>query len=178
MKAIAFTGMPGAGKSEAVRVAEELGIAVVRMGDVVRNEARKRGLELSDENVGGLADEMRREHGKDIWARKCLEELKGKDVVVIDGIRNIEEVEFFRRYIKNFILVAIRASPRIRYERIAKRGRSDDTDSIEKMKERERRELSWGLGSVIAMADVIIVNEGNLEEFREKIRQLLKENED
>ena len=46
------------------------------------------------------------------------------------------------------------------------------------MKERERRELSWGLGSVIAMADVIIVNEGNLEEFREKIRQLLKENED
>ena len=74
MKAIAFTGMPGAGKSEAVRVAEELGIAVVRMGDVVRNEARKRGLELSDENVGGLADEMRREHGKDIWARKCLEE--------------------------------------------------------------------------------------------------------
>ncbi|MCD6474064.1 MAG: flagellar hook-basal body complex protein FliE [Thermoplasmata archaeon] len=177
MKAIAFTGMPGAGKSEAVKVAEEMGINVIKMGDVVRKEAKKKGLALTDENLGGLADEMRKKHGKEIWAKKCLEELKGKDIVVIDGIRNIEEVEVFRQHIKNFILVAIHASPKIRYERIARRRRTDDTESIEKMKEREKRELSWGLGDVIAMADIVIINEGDLEEFREKIKKLLKENE-
>jgi len=178
MKAIAFTGMPGAGKSEAVRVAEEMGIPVIKMGDVVRKEAKKRGLQLTDRNLGGLADEMRKKHGKGIWAEKCIEELEGKDIVVIDGIRNIEEVETFRKYIKNFILVAIHAAPRIRYDRIAKRGRSDDATDVEDMKMRERRELSWGLGDVIAMADIVIVNEGSLDEFRARIRKLLEENED
>ena len=177
MKAIAFTGMPGAGKSEAVKVAEEMGIPVIKMGDVVRKEARKKGLDFTDENLGGLADDMRKKHGKGIWAEKCLEELKGKDIVVIDGIRNIEEVEVFRRHIKNFILVAIHAAPPIRYDRIARRGRSDDSKSVEKMKERERRELSWGLGDVIAMADIVIINEGSLESFRSRIRKLLEKNE-
>jgi len=87
MKAIAFTGMPGAGKSEAVKVAEELGIPVIKMGDVVRKEARKRGLELTDKNLGGLADEMRKKHGKGIWAEKWLKELNEKD---IDSCRRID----------------------------------------------------------------------------------------
>lgn len=173
MKAIAFTGMPGAGKTEAVKVAQEMGIKVISMGDEVRNEARKRGLELSDENVGRIADEMRREYGKDIWARKCIEKIGNEDIVVIDGIRNIEEVEAFREKIEEFILVAIHASPKTRYERLINRRREDDSMNIEELKERERRELSWGLGDVIAMADIIVINEGNLEEFREKIKEIL-----
>lgn len=173
MKAIAFTGMPGAGKTEAVKVAKEMGIKVVSMGDEVRNEARKRGLELNDENVGKIADEMRKKYGMDIWAKKCIEKLSSEKIIVIDGIRNIEEVEAFRKRIKNFILVAIHASPKTRYERLMKREREDDSKNVEELKEREKRELSWGLGDVIAMADIVLINEGDLEEFREKVREIL-----
>jgi len=173
MKAIAFTGMPGAGKTEAVKVAKEMGIKVVSMGDEVRNEARKRGLELNDENVGKIADEMRKKYGMDIWAKKCIEKLSSEKIIVIDGIRNIEEVETFRKRIKNFILVAIHASPKTRYERLMKREREDDSKNVEELKEREKRELSWGLGDVIAMADIVLINEGDLEEFREKVREIL-----
>ena len=173
MKAIAFTGMPGAGKTEAVKVAKEMGIKVVSMGDEVRNEARKRGLELNDENVGKIADEMRKKYGMDIWAKKCIEKLSSEKIIVIDGIRNIEELETFRNRIKNFILVAIHASPKTRYERLMKREREDDSKNVEELKEREKRELSWGLGDVIAMADIVLINEGDLEEFREKVREIL-----
>jgi len=173
MKAIAFTGMPGAGKTEAVKVAKEMGIKVVSMGDEVRNEARKRGLELNDENVGKIADEMRKKYGMNIWAKKCIEKLSSEKIIVIDGIRNIEEVETFRKRIKNFILVAIHASPKTRYERLMKREREDDSKNVEELKEREKRELSWGLGDVIAMADIVLINEGDLEEFREKVREIL-----
>lgn len=175
MKAISFTGLPGSGKSEAVKVAEDMGIKVVRMGDEVRNEARRRGLELTDENLGKIADEMRKKEGMDIWARKCLPDI-GNDMVVIDGIRNMEEVELFRQHINKFILVAIHASPRTRYERMMKRGREDDTFSEEKLRERDERELRWGIGNVVAMADIVIVNEGSLEEFKEKIKKILEEN--
>lgn len=175
MKAIAFTGMPGAGKTEAVKVAREMGLEIISMGDEVRQEAKRRGLKLTDENVGKLADVMRKEYGKDIWAKKCLEKIKGKEIVVIDGIRNIEEVERFRKEIKDFILIAIHASPATRYERLVKRGREDDSLNIEDLKIREKRELEWGLGNVIAMADIVVVNEGDLEEFKEKVKKILQE---
>lgn len=175
MKVIAFTGLPGSGKSEAVSVAEEMGIKVVRMGDEVREEARMRGLELIDENLGKIADEMRRKEGMDIWAKRCLSKIKD-NMVVIDGIRNMEEVELFRQHINNFILVAIHASPHTRYERMMKRGREDDAVLKEKLKERDERELKWGIGNVVAMADIIIANEGSLDEFREKIKKILRGN--
>ena len=175
MKVIAFTGLPGSGKSEAVNVAKEMGIKVVRMGDEIRKEARKMGLELNDKNLGKIADEMRREHGMDIWARRCLPEIKN-DMVIIDGIRNMEEVELFRQHIKNFILIAIHASPNTRYERMMKRGREDDSLSEEDLKERDERELRWGIGNVVAMADIVVANEGSLDEFRKKIKKILEGN--
>ncbi len=46
--------------------------------------------------------------------------------------------------------------------------------SIEEFREREKKELSWGLGNVIAMADIVIINEGSLEEFKEKVREILR----
>lgn len=174
MKAIAFTGLPGAGKTEAVNIAREMKIKVVSMGDEVRNETLARGLELNDKNVGRIANEMRKKYGKDIWAKKCLEKIGKDGIVVIDGIRNIEEVETFRNAIKNFILVAIHASPSTRYERLMKREREDDSKRIEDLKEREKRELAWGIGDVIAMADIVVINESSLEEFREKIKEILK----
>ncbi|HEC82287.1 MAG TPA: flagellar hook-basal body complex protein FliE [Thermoplasmatales archaeon] len=174
MKAIAFTGLPGAGKTEAVNIAKELGIKVVSMGDEVRNETMARGFELNDSNVGRVADEMREKYGKDIWAKKCLKKIKNNEIVVIDGIRNIEEVETFKNAIRNFILIAIHASPSTRYERLMNRRRKDDSTKIEDLKKREKRELAWGIGNVIAMADIIVVNEGSLEEFREKIMEILK----
>jgi len=174
MKVIAFTGMPGSGKTEAVNVAKEMGIKVISMGDEVREEVKRRGLEINDENLGRIADEMRKKYGKDIWAKKCLEKIKGEEkIIVIDGIRNIEEVEAFKSKIKNFILVAIHASPSTRYHRMMKRQREDDSINIEDLKRREKRELSWGLGDVIAMADIVVTNEGSMEEFREKIREIL-----
>ena len=78
MKIIAFAGMPFSGKSEAVRIAKEKNIPVIRMGDMVWDEVKKRGLELNDKNVGTIANEMRQKHGKDIWAKKTIERVKSK----------------------------------------------------------------------------------------------------
>src|SRR5207249_4371996 len=70
-------------------------------------------------------------------------------------------------------VVAVHASPRTRYERMLRRRRTDDAGSIEAFRARDLRELSWGLGDVIATADVMLVNEGTLEEFRRQARTAL-----
>ena len=100
---------------------------------------------------------------------------KSHDKIVIDGIRNIEEMDFFREKLgKDFLLVAIHASPKTRYKRLLSRKREDDNLSTEKIRERDERELRWGLGVLIAFADVIIINEDSLEEFKSKVKEVLK----
>ena len=77
-------------------------------------------------------------------------------MLVIDGIRNIEEIETFEKELgKDFVVVAVQVSDELRYKRAMNRGREDDSKDIKLIKERDKRELSWGLGDVIASADIV-----------------------
>ena len=171
--------MPFSGKSEAVKIAKDKGIPVVRMGDVVWEEVKKRGLKLNDKNVGTTANEMRQKHGKNIWAKRTLEKIKTMDplgVLIIDGIRNVEEIGTFKNELgKNFVVIAITVSDEIRYQRAMNRGREDDSQDINLIKERDKRELGWGLGKVIDLADMKISNEAGIEDFGRKIKKTLDE---
>ena len=168
MKIIAFTGMPFSGKTEAVQIAREKKIPIVRMGDMIWEEVKKRGLELSDKNVGFIANEMREKHGMDIWAKKTLEKIN-----TIDGIRNVEEIDIFKKELgEEFIVIAIEVSDKTRHERAMIRSRQDDSKDIEKVKERDRREIGWGLAEVIASSDIVISNEKDIESFRAEIRKI------
>lgn len=178
MKVIAFVGYPLSGKSTASQVARELGLPVVVMGDVVREEALRRGLELTDENLGKIARELREKGGMDAIAKRCIpkirELLKEHGVVVVDGIRGVAEIERFKKaFGDDFILIAIESPLELRFERAKMRKRSDDVSSIEDLKERDRREESWGLKEAMETADFTVENIGSYEDFVEKIRQIL-----
>jgi cysteinyl-tRNA synthetase len=55
--------------------------------------------------------------------------------------------------------------------RLMERGRKDDSTDLEKIKERDKRELRWGIGEVIAMADSVVVNEDSLTELEKRSRK-------
>jgi len=177
MKIIAFTGMPCSGKTEAVQLAKDKDIPVIRMGDMVWEEVKKRGLPLDDENVGGIANQMRKDFGKDIWAQRTLKKIssfENLNCIVIDGIRNVEEIEAFKKELGNdFVVIAITSSDETRRKRFLQRGREDDSKDINDFEQRDKRELSWGLGTVIASADIVVSNEGDLKYFRNEIQKIL-----
>jgi predicted RNA binding protein with dsRBD fold (UPF0201 family)/dephospho-CoA kinase len=178
MRVIAFVGLPLSGKSTASKVAEGMGIPVVCMGDVVREEAKRRGLALTDENLGKVANELRQKEGMDAIAKRCIPIIreKGKDtgVVVVDGIRGIAEVERFKKeFGDDFILINIEAPLEIRFQRALKRKRSDDITTIEDLKKRDERELSWNMGEAMKIANFTIENTSGLEAFKEKVRDIL-----
>lgn len=176
MKIIAFVGMPAAGKSVASVVARDMDIPVVNMGDAVREETKKRGLPGTDENIGGMGTRLREEEGMDAIARRCIPKIWELDspVVVVDGIRNLDEVIHFKsRFGNDFQLIAIQAPLDIRFERIKARARSDDMENIEELIRRDERERTWGLDKAIEMADVTITNNDSLERFCEEIKNVL-----
>ena len=170
-----LTGMPGAGKEEFVKVAQENGYKVVRMGDVVREEASRRGIAMSDQDVGGFASSERKKHGPGIWATRCIP-LIGDDDTVIDGSRSTFEFNVFRKTLGDKVrLVAIHASPSLRFERLKRRNRFDAPRTEEEFRQRDEREKGWGLGDLIVKAELIIINEGTLEEFYDKVGEVLNE---
>ncbi len=175
MKLIAFVGMPASGKSEASAVARNLKIPVVSMGDRVREEATRRGLPPTDENIGSTGTALRREGGMDAVAKRCVPEIMKHmdEVLVIDGIRNIEEIHFFKKQFgMDFKLVAINAPFQMRFERVKKRSRSDDMVSSGELKRRDEREKGWGLDKAMDFADIKLNNTGSIEEFQEEIRKM------
>jgi len=178
MKVIAFVGYPLSGKSTASQVARELGLPVVVMGDVVREEAARRGVELTDENLGRIAQELRQKEGMDAIAKRCIpkvrEMLKEHGVVVVDGIRGVAEIERFKKAFGDyFVLIAVESPLELRFERAKLRRRSDDVSSIEDLKERDIREESWGLKEAMEEADFTVENTGSYDDFVEKTRQIL-----
>jgi dephospho-CoA kinase len=173
MVLIVIAGMPGAGKEEFVSVAMTKGYQVVRMGDVVREFASRADVGVSDKGVGGFANDERQKYGYDIWAKRCLDRVAG-DRTIIDGSRGVMELKVYQeRFGKDIRLVAIHSSPGTRYPRLVQRGRADAPKNESEFNARDERELSWGLGSLISLADVMIVNEGSLEGFKSSCARVL-----
>ena len=174
---IGLVGMPGSGKSVAARVGRKLGFTIIVMGDVIREELVKRGLKATPENLGRVMVEIRGEEGAAVVAKKTIEKMvrvKGRRII-IDGVRSVSEVDEFKKQFPEFKLVSIHSSPDTRFHRIFKRRRSDDALDRRVFTTRDQRELTVGIGSAIALADYVIINEGTLTQFKKRVRAFLEE---
>jgi dephospho-CoA kinase len=130
------------------------------MGDVIRAETKRRGLEPDSKNTGDVMKLLRKERGEAAVAELCLEAISttGAKKVAVDGIRSMAEVEAFRKK-SRVILIAVHASPARRFELLKERGRRDDPLTYEMFLGRDRRELGVGIGEAIALADEMVSNQ-------------------
>jgi len=173
VKILVTTGMPGSGKEELLKCCVARGAKIVRMGDMVRDKAKEFGLDLSDASVGNLADEERKRYGMDVWAKRTIP-FVGGDLVAIDGTRGPDEIKAFKNAFGDALkVVAVHAAPKTRFERLKSRSRPDSPSNYAEFEHRDWRELEWGLGDAIALADHMILNEGSLDELTTQIDALL-----
>lgn len=178
MTVFATVGYPGSGKGEAAKVAADVDIPVITMGDVIRNESRARGLSISEDNLGQVATALRQAEGDDAVAKRCLPLIhvthKAYGTVLIDGIRGQAEVDRFRQSLGDrFELIAIEAPFDIRLERIRHRGRDITADGKDDLRRRDERERGYGMDLAIETAEHTIVNAGSLDDFRTSLENIL-----
>lgn len=177
---VGLTGMPGSGKSLALNVATESSYDIVVMGNIVREEAKRRNLEPTPENIGRIMLELRQTEGSSVIAQRCLSKIENAKTrrVFVDGIRSLAEAEELKKHFPTFTLIAIHSSPETRFKRLNRRQRSDDPDDQRIFNERDNRELSVGLGNAIAMAEHMIINEEDPQTAKEMMREALKKVEE
>ena len=100
---------------------------------------------------------------------------------IIESIRTIGEVEALRSSGHSFVLLAVDADPKLRYERVVLRKSATDQVTFEQFISDENREMNnnephkQNLQECIKRSDYTLRNEGTLEELHAQVDQMLKE---
>ena len=153
--------MPGSGKTTIADGLKSKGYEVLSMGDVIRDEAARRGLTKNRENLGKLMLDLRKHNGPGAVAELIRPQIESSTskVILVDGVRSNDEVAVLRRFGLLKIL-AVHASTDIRFNFLQKRGRSDDPQTRQHFDERDCRELDVGISNSIVLSDYTISNVG------------------
>lgn len=178
-----FIGLPGAGKTEACRIAEEAVEGEADSFEVstfVRNEFQKEvGDGVGDNELGRWAAEKKEEHGNDYFVRNMAERLADltsvPENINIAGVRSPAEADAVREVFDDVTIVTIWTLPDVRYRRLNER---EGEYSREEFEERKEREL-WDWGCIEFFWDEnyydhIVSNNWELEYFENDIRGVMK----
>lgn len=179
---LGLTGPIGSGKGEITKILIEKGFCYVSLSDIVREEAKKRNIELSRENLQNLGNVLRKEFGAGILGKIVREKIEEKSEKnwVIDGIRNPKEVEELRK-IEDFYLIAVTAPLEVLIERVISRKRVEDPESLKEIREKILREIGddqpeegQRIKDCIAISDFTIANISSLAHLKKEVEKIIK----
>ncbi|MBI2546929.1 MAG: AAA family ATPase [Candidatus Aenigmarchaeota archaeon] len=184
MKVIGLTGTIGSGKDFVREMLEKsLGVTSVRLSDLLDTSVlKKRKITLTRNIQQNLGDELRQKYGTHVLAKIAVDFMKPTDKIkVIDGIRNPGEIEFLKNMFgENFELIAVDAPQKVRFERVVKRSRLSDPKTWEEFVAVDERDQGkdqppYGqqVGKCIEMADVVLQNDGTMEDFQKKVEEII-----
>lgn len=177
LRIIGITGPFGSGKTTASLFFRKKGYKIISLSSFLEEEALKRNLKLTRKNLQDLGNELREKNGPGILMEKALEGMKYN--VVIDGIRNMAEVERLKKE-EGAILLAVVADRKIRFNRLKKLKRREKlTENI--FEQLDLRDLGvhekiTGLQTAfcISLADAYIDSNNSMEEFEKDLEQFLQ----
>lgn len=168
--------MAGAGKSEACIYLASKGYPVLRFGDETDRGLKLQGQTLNETNERAYRENLRKELGMAAYAIKIEPQIReafhsGVETLVLDGLYSWEEYLYLMPKFPQLKLLAIYARPEVRYRRLSIRTVRQLTP--EQARERDIAEIEKiHKAGPIAIADYLIDNNGNLENFHKQLNDL------
>lgn len=172
---IALLGMPGSGKSTASAHLSLMGVPVFRLGQVVVDEVRARGLAVNASNEALVRTELRTVHGKAVLAQEAFEWLQDSGeapLVALDGVYSVDESNFLQARLKDrYVAVSILTDRQIRYARLGMRAeRPLDEASA---RDRDKHEVEHlRKADALILAEHFVVNNDSATELLEGVVRL------
>jgi len=176
---VGLTGTIGSGKEVVKEVlGRNFSSYTVSLSSVIKAEFQKRRKDFNRRTLQDMGNELRRKYGNFILAKLATDYLqRDKEMIIVDGIRNPEEAEYLRKTFGNkFVLIAVDAPREIRWEKIKNRARENDPKTWEEFVTLDDRDQGIGedlhgqqVKRCMEMADVVVMNDGNIEQLNEKL---------
>ncbi|MBI2621901.1 MAG: hypothetical protein HYW63_04645 [Candidatus Levybacteria bacterium] len=177
---IGITGPFGSGKSTAAAFFESKGFYKITLSSFLEEALRRQGKKITRKNLQDLGNLWRSQKGSGILASKALEFISKDNIsnAVIDGIRNIGEIEQFKKN-SDFKLIAILANRNVRLERLQKIKRRENLTRqlFDKLDYRDlgvgEKETGLQVAVCLSVSDYFILNNGGKKEFEDRIKEIL-----
>lgn len=178
---IGLVGPIASGKGTISEYLKSIGFQYFSLSNVVRAETQERGLEMNRQNLQDVGNDLRENFGGAVLVERLVDEIMKHDFVVIDGVRNPQEIIAIKDNFDGKI-VHISAFKNRRLERYLRRAedRGEDSASVSKFKKVDARDLGQGeddngqkVSECLAMADFKLVNNSTVEQFYQDCQAML-----
>lgn len=181
---IGVTGTFASGKDTVAEILEqEYQVMHVSTGDIVREKSMERHNSVErNPYVQETATHYRKTYGGDYFAREAYKRYLAAEAdyhgVVITGIRSLGEARAIHEL--GGILVQVDAPIEVRHKRMISRQRDKETQmTLDEFRASEAKErtggdddASFNIDKLGEMADIKIMNDGTLDEFKQKVYDL------
>lgn len=172
---VCVTGLTGSGKSVVSEYFLNKGFLYLRFGQLTMDEIKRRGLEVNEANERIIREEFRKKFGMAAFATlnlTKLDELILQGNVVGDGLYSFEEYRVLKEHFADkMVVIAVYASPKLRYQRLVKR--AERTLTVDDARSRDYAEIEkLNKGGTIAMADYTIMNTKDESYLQEQLNEI------
>ena len=179
---IGITGTLGAGKGTIVDyLIQKKGFIHYSVRNYLTGILEKRELTINRDRLVALANELRNKHGSDYIVKQLYKKAtKVNKASIIESIRTTGEVNALKKN-KNFYLLAVDAKPKVRYQRIIKRGSATDKITYQKFLADEKFETTSqnpndsNIIKVMKMADFKFENNGKIKDLYNQVDKAFNE---
>ena len=174
-RVIGIIGPIASGKDEAAEyISRSLNIPSYQISAPLKMICAERNVKPDRETLIALGTELAREKGDAYLAHYLVDIIENS--AIITGMRQLGQIEYLRENTQ-FTLIAINASPELRFERTRRAGKPGEAKSFDEFVARERAENSppnaQRLFECMKRADATIDNNSSLEEFYLGLDQVL-----
>ncbi len=176
-------GLNGSGKGKVCKIlSDSHGFISYSTSDVFRELTTARGLELTRENIGKTANEIRKEQGKDFASAYLSQSMDiSKFNYVIDGCRQVEEILYLQnKYPDQVVVLKVYCDPHIRFDRMKARNRVGDPATFEAFVYADEVELgnvaaanAMNYKACFELARAEVTNNGTPEDLEAAVSEFL-----
>ncbi len=177
---IGITGTIGAGKGTVVEYLKNKGFAHYSSSAILKEILQERGLSPTRKNMSELADDLMKKYEGGVlhFSHERAQKDGAKDYI-LEALHRTSEAS----YIKSIggVVLGVDADIEKRYERAVKRKEGEkDNVTFEQFLDDTKREDEGATGTgpniraVLAMADVVLTNNGTQEELFAQVEQALQ----
>ncbi|MFH0923414.1 MAG: dephospho-CoA kinase, partial [Candidatus Falkowbacteria bacterium] len=131
-------------------------------------------------NERAIREKIRSELGMGAYAKLALPKikkaLKNNETVLAESLYSWDEYKIMKqKFSDSFKVIAVYASPDIRFQRLKERKKERPIKNYNEFKTRDYSEIEGtDKGGPIAIADYMIINEGSLYNLRKNIISIIK----
>lgn len=181
MQIIGLVGEKGSGKDTFAHFLADLvkgkKIVHIRFSDLLKQTLNLWDLSISRSNLQKMAQVLEEGFGSGTVAHGIEIQIQKNDadIIVLDGIRWVPDVKLLKKF-SSHTLVYITADSKLRFERLKTRGekKGESEMAYEQFLKEEKAPNELLIPEIGAQANMKIVNNGSIENFKLEIKEFIR----